>query len=177
MDTHQRVLQRQQMVLKHLGYYRGRCDGIWSRKTITAKRDFELSGKFNPGYPNNGMPFNCDGPFPSGIIRDPLNKHLIIHVDMDREFIARLEGELVTCTDRFDPEPQADRHADSVDKTEPQTVVEVPQAESVESSDSTEAKLSADKSGETTADKSGETTQERPQRQHNVHHKHQHNKR
>lgn len=169
MDTHQRVLQRQQMVLKHLGYYRGRCDGIWSRKTITAKRDLELSGKFNPGYPNNGMPFNCEGPFPEGIIRDPLNKHLIIHVNMEREFIARLEGELVTCTDRFDPEPQVDKLANSVDKPEPQTVAEAPQAESVEPTDSTEV--------EPTADKSGETTQERPTRQHNVHHKHQHNKR
>lgn len=168
MDTHQRVLQRQQMVLKHLGYYRGRCDGIWSRKTITAKRDFELSGKFNPGYPNNGMPFNCDGPFPSGIIRDPLNKHLIIHVDMDREFIARLEGELVTCTDRFDPEPQVASTEPTVSTEKVDSVV-IPPETSIAESEVQEHSV------ETQAE--SPEPQERPQRQHNVHHKHQHHKR
>lgn len=106
--THRGALQRQQILLKFLGYYHGKCDGIWGPTTIAAKRKFELSGKFNPGYPNNGQPFPVDGPFPSGIIRDPLKRGYITHVDITPEFVKANLSELVTNNETVDPEPVED---------------------------------------------------------------------
>lgn len=106
--THRGALQRQQILLKFLGYYHGKCDGIWGPATIAAKRKFELSGKFNPGYPNNGQPFPVDGPFPSGIIRDPLKRGFITHVDITPEFIKANISELVSHNETVDPEPVED---------------------------------------------------------------------
>lgn len=106
--THRGALQRQQILLKFLGYYHGKCDGIWGPATIAAKRKFELSGKFNPGYPNNGQPFPVDGPFPSGIIRDPSKRGYITHVDITPEFIKSNISELVTNNETVNPEPVED---------------------------------------------------------------------
>jgi peptidoglycan hydrolase-like protein with peptidoglycan-binding domain len=59
-------LVRQQQVLAHLGYYKGRIDGIWGPGTIKAKKEFEAMG-FAPGVPNGGLPFASRGPYPKGI--------------------------------------------------------------------------------------------------------------
>lgn len=99
------VLQRQQIILALLGYYNGKCDGIWGPATIKAKQRFECSGKFNPGYPNNGMPFSYDGPFPEGIMRDWNKRGYITHVDLTTDFIKGKIGELSVCKDTYDPHP------------------------------------------------------------------------
>lgn len=57
---------RQQQILAHLGYYKGRIDGIWGPGTIKAKKEFEAMG-FAPGVPNGGLPFASRGPYPKGI--------------------------------------------------------------------------------------------------------------
>ena len=57
---------RQQQVLAHLGYYKGRIDGIWGPGTIKAKKEFEAMG-FAPGVPNGGLPFASRGPYPKSI--------------------------------------------------------------------------------------------------------------
>lgn len=59
-------LKRQQQVLTHLGFYKGKIDGIWGPKTIEAKRNFESAG-FAPGIPNGGLPFHSKGPYPKGL--------------------------------------------------------------------------------------------------------------
>ncbi len=58
---------RQQQVLAHLGYYKGRIDGIWGPKCIAAKKEFESMG-FAPGLPNGGLPFAARGPYPKGVM-------------------------------------------------------------------------------------------------------------
>ena len=79
------ALKRQQLVLKHLGYYNGEIDGIWSQKSIEAKIQFERSGVFNPGIPNNGMPFNTNVRLPIGIGIDAKGYLTVIGVDLDRD--------------------------------------------------------------------------------------------
>ena len=64
------ALKKQQEVLKTLGYYRGEIDGIWSRKSIEAKLAYERSGKFNPGIPNRGMPFDLRVKLPATLFID-----------------------------------------------------------------------------------------------------------
>jgi len=108
MEIKKECLQRQQMILKFLGYYQGACDGIWSEKTIAAKRDFEVSGKFHPAYPNNGMPFDPFSKLPSGIMLDfsKPRSGMLIHVDISKEYYAQLEAELVAIDEKanhFDP--------------------------------------------------------------------------
>ena len=61
------ALKAQQLALQILGYYKGNLDGIWSRKTIDAKIAFERSGKFNPGIPNSGLPFNLKVRLPKSL--------------------------------------------------------------------------------------------------------------
>lgn len=71
-----------QTVLTELGYYKGKIDGIWGPASAAAKIEFEHSGKFKPGIPNKGLPFQRNPPFPSGIskvsgllkLRDDLKK-------------------------------------------------------------------------------------------------------
>lgn len=57
MQVTKEKMAAQQLVLFHLGYYKGNIDGIWSTATIEAKRRFEADPSFVPAYPNNGMPF------------------------------------------------------------------------------------------------------------------------
>lgn len=59
-------IKAQQMVLAHLGFYKGKIDGIWSTKSITAKREFE-AGNFDPCVPNGGFPFEKRGSLPMGL--------------------------------------------------------------------------------------------------------------
>ncbi len=108
MEIKRECLQRQQMILKFLGYYQGACDGIWSEKTIAAKRDFEVSGKFHPAYPNNGMPFDPFSKLPSGIMLDfsKPRSGMLIHVDIEKQYYSQLASELVTVDEKvlnFDP--------------------------------------------------------------------------
>lgn len=77
LETNPKTLQRQQIILAHLGYYRGKLDGIWGPETIKAKQDFETSGKFAPGLPNRGLPFVNTNSLPKGMFADPFNKGLL----------------------------------------------------------------------------------------------------
>lgn len=71
MQVGSEQLARQQEIMQSLGYYNGKIDGIWGPKTIEAKIKWEMSGKFNPALPNNGLPFGDKGPFPRGVYREP----------------------------------------------------------------------------------------------------------
>jgi hypothetical protein len=104
MEIRKVCLQRQQMILKFLGYYQGKCDGIWSAMTIEAKRNFENSGKFHPAYPNNGMPFDPTSKFPSGIMLDFSKPRtgLLIHVDIPEEYYQKFATELVEYDETVD---------------------------------------------------------------------------
>lgn len=57
---------RQQQVLAHLGFYKGRIDGIWGPSTIAAKKAYEGQG-FAPGIPNGGLPFQFPAKLPRGL--------------------------------------------------------------------------------------------------------------
>lgn len=67
MQTKPEQLLRQQMILRHLGHYRGKLDGIWGPMTIEAKQRFERDRKFAPAFPNNGLPFGDRDTYPKGI--------------------------------------------------------------------------------------------------------------
>jgi hypothetical protein len=62
-------LKRQQEILKVLGFYKGKLDGIWGPKSIAAMKDFEASAAFKPCIPNHGMPLSYEGRLPSGITK------------------------------------------------------------------------------------------------------------
>ena len=48
MQTSKEKLAAQQLVLFHLGFYKGLIDGIWSTATIAAKKKFEADLSFLP---------------------------------------------------------------------------------------------------------------------------------
>lgn len=62
-------LERQQLLLKALGFYNGVVNGVWGPDSIEAKKAFEASLQFRPAIPNNGMPFSDTGSLPSGVYR------------------------------------------------------------------------------------------------------------
>lgn len=66
MQVTKEKMAAQQLVLFHLGYYKGNIDGIWSTATINAKRAFEADPSFVPAYPNGGMPFGDRDKLPKG---------------------------------------------------------------------------------------------------------------
>lgn len=59
--------QRIQLVMAHLGYYRGEFDGIWGPDCVAAMRAWEMADEFEPAAPNNGMPFRVNGKLPKGL--------------------------------------------------------------------------------------------------------------
>lgn len=67
MQTNKQQLTQQQLVLKHLGFYYGKIDGIWGPASIEAKRMFEQDKRFKPGYPNGGLPFAEIVDLPKGL--------------------------------------------------------------------------------------------------------------
>lgn len=66
MQVTKEKMAAQQLVLFHLGYYKGNIDGIWSESTIKAKRAFEADPSFVPAYPNHGLPFGDRDKLPKG---------------------------------------------------------------------------------------------------------------
>ena len=70
MPTVQEFYASQQQVMAHLGFYRDAIDGVWSQRSIEAKKEYEASLLFHPAFPNGGLPFEASGPFPKGVILD-----------------------------------------------------------------------------------------------------------
>lgn len=95
MQTSKRQLQQLQMIMMALGFYSGRIDGIWSAKSIEAKKNWECSGKFNPAYPNNGLPFADTDPVPAGMRFDRVTR-LFNHRALTESMIAQYLGNNVT---------------------------------------------------------------------------------
>lgn len=91
-------LQSHQLVLKFMGFYTGKCDGIWGPESVTAMRAYEASGKFSPGYPSNGMPFKEKGQLPANLYRVPRQPLIIKHVDMPDDYADKHKDELVVNT-------------------------------------------------------------------------------
>lgn len=89
-------LQSQQILLAFLGFYKGKCDGIWGPDSIAAMRSYEASPKFSPGYPSNGLPLKEKGQLPSGVYRRPRSPGILSHVDMPDDYAATKLSELVT---------------------------------------------------------------------------------
>lgn len=86
-------LKYQQAVLKHLGFYKGSVDGIWSEKTIAAKQQFEFKREFSPAIPNNGLPFGLSDRLPKGIYFKRIGNTMCLHhSDIDDSAMANLLG-------------------------------------------------------------------------------------
>ncbi len=67
MQVEKVQLERQQLILKVLGFYQGHLDGVWGPISIAAKKKFEADKRFVPGMPNNGMPFREGQTYPAGM--------------------------------------------------------------------------------------------------------------
>lgn len=89
-------LQSQQILLAFLGFYKGKCDGIWGPDSIAAMRSYEASLIFSPGYPSNGLPLKEKGQLPTGVYRRPRAPGILSHVDMPDDYAATKLSELVT---------------------------------------------------------------------------------
>ncbi len=111
MQINPEQLARQQLIMKHLGFYNGKIDGVWSRTSIKAKREWEYSSAFKPAYPNRGLPLNPIQKLPRGVMLDPRNRSLLTHIDLTEDRIAELKGEKVVPVEKITVE----RNPDSVE--------------------------------------------------------------
>lgn len=130
-----RQIQNQQMILKVMGFYRGKCDGIWSKQTIKAKQEFERDPKFKPAYPNNGMPFDLQvtAKLPAGVYHDPRRRGMLAHDDLTQDKITEYSSQLVDLYDnrketvsvppKEEPteEPKEDSVEDELEETKQET--------------------------------------------------------
>ena len=102
MQVSTEKLAAQQLVLFHLGFYKGTVDGIWSNATIEAKKKFEADMTFLPAYPNGGLPFGERDKLPKGWRYGA--KGVIGHADLTPEKTAELlkehEGRVNAATQR-----------------------------------------------------------------------------
>lgn len=88
MQVTKEKLRAQQMVLFHLGYYKGLIDGTWSDASIKAKLAFEADPSFVPAYPNGGLPFGERDKLPKGLRYE---RGLITHSELTPERVAEIE--------------------------------------------------------------------------------------
>jgi len=91
MQVTKEKMAAQQLVLFHLGFYKGNIDGIWSAATIAAKRQFEADPSFLPAYPNHGLPFGDRDKLPKGWRYG--HKGVIGHADLSPERAAEIMKE------------------------------------------------------------------------------------
>lgn len=87
MQITKEKLIAQQLVMFHLGFYRGVIDGIWASDSIQAKKDFESSDSFLPAYPNGGLPFGERDKLPAGMRYE---RGLITHESLTPEKAAEI---------------------------------------------------------------------------------------
>lgn len=89
--------QQIQVIMTFLGYYDGKCDGIWGPKCIAAKRKWEYEDAFEPAVPTNGNPFTGRDRLPKGLMykRKGLEIVCIAMTEEDRKKILDAH-ELVT---------------------------------------------------------------------------------
>lgn len=83
MQTEKRQLLRQQFILKGLGFYKGKLDGVWGPASIEAMKNFEANPLFLPGLPKHGLPMSNSKPFPAGITLDVSYSGLLYHPCME----------------------------------------------------------------------------------------------
>lgn len=91
MQLKKEQLQRQQMIMTVLGYYRHRCDGIWGPEAIAAKRRWESEKPFIPALPTNGLPFGDRDTYPAGVTYDRASrmlKHALLTQEKIDEYLA-----------------------------------------------------------------------------------------
>lgn len=81
MQVSNKQIERQQLILKALGFFTGVVNGVWGPGTIEAKKKFEASRQFMPGIPNNGLPFRSGQRLPVGITLR--HDGLLYHPDID----------------------------------------------------------------------------------------------
>jgi len=78
MQLKKTQLQRQQVIMSKLGYYRHKCDGIWGPASIEAKRKWERLSAFVPGLPTNGLPFGDRDYVPVGVRFDKPSRMFVL---------------------------------------------------------------------------------------------------
>lgn len=78
MQTKKLQLQRQQIIMSQLGFYKHKCDGIWGPDSIAAKRGWETSRSFIPALPTNGLPFGERDPVPKGMYFDKASRLFVL---------------------------------------------------------------------------------------------------
>lgn len=81
MQVVKEELKYQQIVLKHLGFYKGPIDGIWSTGTINAKKQFEFKREFSPAIPSNGLPFGLQDRLPKGLHFKRVGNLMFLHAN------------------------------------------------------------------------------------------------
>lgn len=88
MQIKKEQLQRQQKIMKHLGFYRHSCDGIWGPESIAAKKSWESDPVFVPALPNGGLPFADRDPTPKGVSYSRTDRMFFIEgADLDTDTV------------------------------------------------------------------------------------------
>jgi len=116
MQTSKEKLAAQQLVLFHLGFYKGLIDGIWSTATITAKKKFEADMSFLPAYPNQGLPFGERDKLPKNMYyANGLIKHRDLTPEREKEIMDAMKARMGAAP-REEPkvEAQADAKGDAL---------------------------------------------------------------
>lgn len=106
MQTSKEKLAAQQLVLFHLGFYKGLIDGIWSTATIAAKKKFEADVSFLPAYPNLGLPFGERDKLPKDMYYDKgLIKHRGLTPEREAEILDGMKARMGAAGPKGEPSP------------------------------------------------------------------------
>jgi hypothetical protein len=116
-------LKYQQAVLQHLNFYKGRIDGIWSERTINAKKKFEFDRSFSPALPNNGLPFGLNDRLPKGLYFKRNGNKMYLHcVTLSDDELSRMLGQVEGTVAVRDPVPTIEPVVEVEQPTEVQAV-------------------------------------------------------
>lgn len=103
----QPFFQYQQIIMKSLALYDGRCDGVWGPKSIDAKRAWELTPEFEPAVPNGGMPINLGDKLPKGLRWIPGTSTMMCSFISNEELKRMLKEESLLTVDEIEGKTKA----------------------------------------------------------------------
>jgi hypothetical protein len=115
MQLKKSQLQRQQVIMSKLGFYRHKCDGIWGPASIEAKKKWESKPDFIPGLPTNGLPFGDRDYVPSGVRFDKTSRMFTLSGLTAEEIEQYMPKESEPVAAETEPKPESDTKTSTAD--------------------------------------------------------------
>lgn len=112
-------LQRQQVIMAKLGFYKGVCEGIWGPESIAAKSTWETDPSYIPALPSNGLPLGDRDPLPKGVSFDKNTRLFVLQGLTEEEIEKYTKPRNVSQPSSEEPKKEKEEESETEKQSEP----------------------------------------------------------